>query len=405
MHQGSRQFRLAGESMLPIRACLLQLICFSVWTEAFCSPRFVQISAEIELFSYVKLDTNGLPIENRRSYTLQGIVGTNQWRIDSDFISNAQVGHYFDGTNVYQSVRPIKEASRTNAHPIHARAKVPFEIAKSNLTITISPSIGGHPHGNAGVNIPWLAFCSGPFLKRPGRSLALPTTIISITPDAFGYADKTSVFDDELGLPIRVELFTSKSLYEVSINREHLLRFNSSERAKLAPRPPIEDGQLAFSYEVHESTNFLGWTFPEKFSYTTFARRGNKWEKYVSGLGRLTSIKESPEPTNVFINDMPTTIVDRRFRHPTKRVDSIIYRATGNEVLSTNDPALQAVFQARVKRAWLDLIHRLRRGRWVAGISFFALGVLPLSLYLFHRYRTSKKPQDHNQELYETKTS
>jgi len=95
-------------------------------------------------------------------------------------------------------------------------AAVPFERARSNLTINIWPSRDGHPLGDVSVNIPWLAFCSGTYLKREGRLVPLPAAILHHTRDRFAYTDKTETFEDTFGLPRTVDLFTSKSLYQAS---------------------------------------------------------------------------------------------------------------------------------------------------------------------------------------------
>jgi hypothetical protein len=86
-------------------------------------------------------------------------------------------------------------------------ALAPFERAQSNLTIRVWPSQDGHPLGDYGENLPWLAFCSGNYLKREGRLIPLPCAILRHTRDRFAYTDKTITFKDEPRLPKTVALY------------------------------------------------------------------------------------------------------------------------------------------------------------------------------------------------------
>jgi hypothetical protein len=346
----------------------------------------VDLSAEVELVSWVRKDTNGVPIEKRRVYTLQCVVGTNEWRIDSDFVSNANVADHFDGTNTYQRIQITRAPTGKLKDRLMSSAEVPFEIAKSNVTINIFASLGGVPHGDLGVNIPWLAFCSGSYLKLPGRAVPLPT-ISPGAPDTFAYADKTEVFDDELGLPKRLDLFTSKAQYDRSVWDERLMRLSRVERSRLNPRHSFEDGILKFSYVVEESTNVLGWTFPMKFSFVTYQPRKDKWEKSVAGTGRMTSIRESEQPRDLFEPGMATTIKDHRFRHETRMVESIVYSTTNAALLPIDDPVLQSKFQAKVARAPLDLVHRVKLTRLVLWVFLSVTAIVLVGYFVYRRMR------------------
>jgi hypothetical protein len=90
----------------------------------------------------------------------------------------------------------------------------PFTMSDTNtLAINVFASDDGHPLDDISVNIPWLAFCSGSYLKREGRIVPMPSAILRHALDGFGYSDKTTTFDDEFGLPRTIELSTSKQLY------------------------------------------------------------------------------------------------------------------------------------------------------------------------------------------------
>jgi hypothetical protein len=154
----------------------------------------------------------------------------------------------------------------------------------------------GHPMGHFGVNIPWLAFCSGTYLRREGRIIPLPCAILRHCPDRFAYTDITSTFDDELGLPKSIDLFSSKPLFlksHTDWDKEHSFGDRYKEwKEKTALK--IQDGILVFHYAVLESTNMLGWTFPTKFE---FFQTGRQYEQdgnwFCQGTGRVKSIAAS----------------------------------------------------------------------------------------------------------------
>jgi hypothetical protein len=76
-----------------------------------------------------------------------------------------------------------------------------------------------------------------------------------------GFKDQTSVFDDALGLPRSVELFTANQ-------------------------------QTIFRYQVRQTTNVMGWTVPTEFyaiQYHPTATNG--WQTHVTVKGRVTAIE------------------------------------------------------------------------------------------------------------------
>jgi hypothetical protein len=190
---------------------------FYLFLAAVCAhgQRYVEISSEIELVAYPSGSTNGATATTPRTISVLCVTGTNEWRIDHDYANGAEIKWLFDGTNIYHSLRRTKP---TPAETTEKRlgnfklATVPFDVAKSHLTINVHPSADGLPLGDVGVNIPWLAFCSGTYLKRAGRLVPLPVEILRHTRDRFAYSDKTKAFADGFGLPRSVDLFTSKSL-------------------------------------------------------------------------------------------------------------------------------------------------------------------------------------------------
>ena len=81
-----------------------------------------------------------------------------------------------------------------------------------------------------------------------------------------GWSDQTTVFKDGLGLP--------KSLDLIATNNQ-----------------PI------FQYQVHKSTNVLGWNFPLEFYCVQYLPTGtNLLKLHLTTKGKLTSIKEGTKP-------------------------------------------------------------------------------------------------------------
>ena len=313
--------------------------------------RYVEINAEIELLSYGGTNADGTAGGvNRRSYPFRCVVGTNEWRIDDEFPINGKDARYYDGTNVYSS----PQVTRLATNPLIPFARPSMEVMKSNHFVTITPSPGGYPLGDLGVNIEWLAFCSGTYLRREGRVVPLPTMPFPAEPNVFGSLDQVQTFDDSLGLPQKVDLFTSQERYTNGLLDERLPFRDRELQARISALPSTTpDGLLKFRYMVREATNFGGWNFPLEFEYTAYQQyNGGAGRKFVGGVGKLTSIRETTKPGNVFAPEMRQTIFDNRFRSDSKQIIGISYYATNlSEVPPTNRPELQAAFEARLTNA------------------------------------------------------
>jgi HEAT repeat protein/peroxiredoxin len=106
----------------------------------------------------------------------------------------------------------------------------------------------------------------------------------------------------------------------------------------------IADGKVRFHYEVVSTTNFGGHTFPLEFKYSEFAPDpAGGWHPQSIGFGRVSSIKKSIKPLNVFEPGRGQSINDWRFFG--EYLTSISY--TSREMaaaLPTNDPGLQKIF-------------------------------------------------------------
>jgi len=320
--------------------------------------QYVEITADIESIAYRSDQAGAESKAIPRKFSIRCITGNDRWRIENDWSQNGLNKWLFDGTNIYESLQVIKPPDDEMEDHLKGTlrfATVPFEQSRSNLTINIWPTQDGHPLGDVGVNIPWLAFCSGPYLKREGRLISLPCEILRHTPDRYAYTDKTETFPDAFGLPGSVDLFLSKSLYLSSVD-DFYKNWGSNRGARYSDWMKnavtnLEEGVLTFHYAVTATTNFLNWTFPLRFEFfqngRAFIQNGSwNWR----GTGTLKSIREGAEPESLFNSAMQQTIVDWRFHDETTGVDANTYQWTNIFTPQTNDPALEEKFRNHVEK-------------------------------------------------------
>ncbi len=175
----------------------LLALCFFACCSHAAEQRYVKIQTEFEHIDHFGRDANKNRIEKHWKFSATTVVGRNEWRIDNNFAKNADITWFYDGTDMYYAFHLTGPAS-TNLKEQHPYI-LPSEASNVPDEVSAKASPDGLPLGNAGVNLPWLAFCSGNYLRHDGRIIPLP--IGFPTPDAFGYSDKTRTFDDEFGLP------------------------------------------------------------------------------------------------------------------------------------------------------------------------------------------------------------
>jgi hypothetical protein len=317
----------------------------------------VEITAEIQITAFRSDQADAEPKTTPKTFSVVCIVGTNQWRIENDWARGGLNKWFFDGTNIYESIQvtsPPTEEMQGHLKETLRPAIVPFDQAKSNLTIHIWPTQDGHPLGDVGVNIPWLAFCSGPCLKREARLISLPCEILRHTPDRYAYSDKTETFPDVFGLPLSIDLFLSTNLYLSSVDdfyqdwgSDRGDRYSESMKNAVTN---LKEGTITFHYAATATTNFLGWTFPLQFELSQKGRafiQNGSWD--WRGKGTLKSIREGAEPQSLFNPSLQQTIVDWRFRDETTGANANIYEWTNTFTPQTDDPALQEKFKKRVE--------------------------------------------------------
>jgi hypothetical protein len=190
--------------------------------------------------------------------------------MEGDFYSNARVPRWFTGTNMIESI------TRTEIPQPPSTTNFPVALAPS--TIRITESTDGNPGRPVRVSdlmevrgkIGWLALCSGPALKIPGRRIFPPDDLWKERCACSGtFTDKTVIFDDSLGLPKSMEIFTEK-------------------------------GQLILQYQVRQSVNVLGWKFPLEFYLVQYGPphwpRTNSWEVEFTAKGRIIDITIGAPP-------------------------------------------------------------------------------------------------------------
>lgn len=207
-------------------------VLFALGCHDISADQFVKVEAELQILEVKWLEPEPSaksqvrpPSTNEWKIAFSAIVGTKEWRLEGNFSRNSRDCWLFDGTNVLNSIRmtgPAESANHgnTNGPGLLGPALSLSSSDETNMTINIHVTPGGYLPGDASQNIPWLALCSGSFLKRSGRTIPYPVAILGHSPDSFAYTDKTQVFDDELGLPRKIELFTSESLYSSSARED-----------------------------------------------------------------------------------------------------------------------------------------------------------------------------------------
>src|SRR4051812_29785414 len=204
------------------------------------SAQYMEVSAQIE---YTEWRPKGVKVY---PWTLQCIVGTNSWQMNGDFTLNAATTYWFTGSNIVEYAVVTTELSK-ELSKFETGSPVGTEI------LHVCDSEDGNPGTLSGCGphdipfrrgpdclcalgrIGWLAFCSGPCLKSPGRHIFPPSDLWKdLVCAPAGFSDETTVFDDTLGLPKTIELHTPTA-------------------------------QPIMQYRVTFSTNVLGWELPTKF--------------------------------------------------------------------------------------------------------------------------------------------
>ncbi len=241
--------------------------------------QFVDITAHIEVSEWHS------GVVSRWPTAVHCVVGTNSWLIDGDFARNAHITYWFTGSNLVEHSVVTRELSREFLerfnHPGFPAAGSPAIGSQSTRVIASVDGNPGQPVRQAdsmtlAARIAWLGFCSGPFLKREGREVLPPSDLWKELISSKGFSDKTVTFEDPLGLPKTLDLYTTK-------------------------------GQPVVQYRVINTTNTVGWEFPLDFVVVQYrpaplpqnpwiTAGTNGWELEFIARGRVTSARPGVEP-------------------------------------------------------------------------------------------------------------
>jgi hypothetical protein len=233
-----------------------------MWASALCllfplhcgAAEFVELTANIETVSWDSTTGTESPGVHASTWSHHCVVGTNIWLMKSTY-ENLTDTWWFTGTNLfnYSSFSQPTSEGRSQRQSTRSYDSVdgnPGRPVRTTDLLTMQSA-----------RMAWLAFCSGPSIRREGRRLFPPSDIWKeyITAPS-GFIDKTTTFEDDLGLPKNVELYVTNTF-------------------------PV------LQYRVRLSTNMLGWEFPLEFHLAQYRPvwRGG-WELDLTARGKVTAI-------------------------------------------------------------------------------------------------------------------
>ena len=251
------------------------------------AAQFVELKAEVEiedwdaLFLFDKVGkwpgSDHPPSIFRQRPTERCVVGANTWLLETTS-ENMKLTYWFTGTNII--VHTL--VTRQTPDDFIKRASEISKLAMTSVPVghrytRIYESVDGNPGRPVRVadlmgfditaKVCWLAFCSAPSLKHEGRKIYPPSDFWKESSLVWsGWSDHTEVFQDSLGLPKTMTLVTTNN-------------------------------QCIFQYQVHTSTNVLGWNFPLEFYGVQYLPTGtNAWKLAQTLKGKVTAIGAAAEP-------------------------------------------------------------------------------------------------------------
>jgi len=261
------------------------------------------------------------------------------------------------------------------------RLRTGFSPGQPSAFITVVP--GKHPLGNMGVNIPWLALCSASYLDEPGRLIPLPgPEPIRHSPYAFGYVDHTLRFQDDLRLPVSVDLEVAEELMRRSPHRHLLIRdawLNDLRAAVVTPCPP-QASKLACRYSVTKETNFYGWNLPLEFTLLVNSHKERRGYQGFKAEGVVASVVAKAKVPDFLLLPGTNLITDLRFRDDSKFLDGITYGVTNStprSIPATNSPAVLRAFERAVASARSDPVPGIRRRIYAVYLLVTLMFLLP----------------------------
>jgi hypothetical protein len=211
---------------------------------------------------------------NHHHVTATCVVGTNDWFIAGNFLTNARVEYWLVGASIAERRTITSSIGRDDVSEKPGRGPrlgvAGFYLRKGEVFLRTHPWL--QPFGYGDERIVWLAFCSGSYVARPERQIPM---LIGSADGALGYSDKSTLLDGSLGLPNQVMLYA-------------------------------RNGELVSQYEVLSTTNVLGRTYPIEFRCVQYGqpRQGRRFGASKSIVaGRVTSVRAvqaEPVPEDIF---------------------------------------------------------------------------------------------------------
>jgi hypothetical protein len=266
------------------------LLLVSLFWIAAARGQFVDVTADIEMVSWGASLQDDPAMFVPYMWKVRCVVGTNCWLISATKNGTFPETWFYTGSNLVHQVPKIlrKDLAAGVTNDIQITWVHTFD---GDLDSSADgPLLDGGPFRAA-----WLAFCSGPFLNRPGRQVPLLSTLWKeswlhwdFAKEPRGFRDKTVRFEDDFGSPISVEVFSKAG--------DPLLQY----------RVKHDHGPTA------ASTNVYGWHFPTEFraiQYSPVRGTKDKWEAFLTARGTLTSIKIGTRP------ELPLAATPQSSRH------------------------------------------------------------------------------------------
>jgi hypothetical protein len=207
---------------------------------------------------------------NKHEITATCVLGTNDWYIGGQFLQNARVDYWQTETSILErqiinSGMYLEQAKDLLSEKVGGKPRkpVPTSYPKKG-TVFMRTNSWLEPFGTGVERVVWLAFCSGKFLRTPGRQIPL---LIGHFNNTKGYTDMTVLPDDQSALS------TPKSMKLFSTN-----------------------GTLVSTFEIVTSTNIMGCSFPLEFRLTQFGNGHPGSTSQYFLLGKVTSIRRGEMP-------------------------------------------------------------------------------------------------------------
>lgn len=331
------------------------------------------------------------------------IRGTNQWLIEHDFIRNARHRWFYDGTNLYDIGIITEDISVDDKNKLETAFGIGVNrTSKSNMgSIYIYDGKTAIPQGEMGVNLPWMIFCSGAFSPNDQNPRVIPNPLCDIqsSPEAFGHQSKITRYEDAVGMVKMLELYIDRKILWDSLKSRGFVTEKYPSMYWINHIRYYRDGDLKFRYKCLVETNKCCLAIPISYEYTCndYNERGQFLLKY-SGFGVVTNIEcVQTGMEQALFSERKYSIVDKRYVNQKFGISGIIYPYDHYGIRETNDPVLNKIYNAALKR---PNIPRNRpnnyAGPHLAKILFtLILGMMPFLVYFWKKRKTSPVCKSH----------